>query len=60
MEAARNLNLAEIKSLILQGANINHIARTRSDGWYSGDSHTPLSAACEASFTDENLYINVI
>lgn len=52
VEAAQNLNLEEIKSLIIKGANIDYVERTNSNDWYSGDSHTPLSAACEAKFTD--------
>ena len=61
MEACRNLDPKEIQELIAMGAEVNYVERTNENGWYDGDSTSPLYAALTAhSDVDEKVHIDVI
>ena len=61
IDAAHSHNLKEVQALLKQGANPNHIRRTNTNGWYSGDTHTALYEAVHSDFKEnEKQFIDVV
>jgi len=54
-------DLVLIKTLVQNGADVNYIHYFNSNGWYSGDTNTPLYAAVHSDFKgNEKNYVDVL